>query len=70
MDHEGAHPRLKGMERIHIILVTKQVGLEHQKDIPTVEGNPLVQLTNFNVMFGEIVRDMNVSPEKEKKRYC
>jgi Ras-related protein Rap-2C len=51
--------------------------------VSTIEGNGLAQVwgcpfveasaknrTNVNEMFAEIVREMNFSPEKEKKSYC
>ncbi|KDR07159.1 Ras-related protein Rap-2c [Zootermopsis nevadensis] len=74
--------RVKGTERVPILLVANKVDLEHQREVPTSEGNGLAQVwgcpfveasaknrTNVNEVFAEIVREMNFSPEKEKKIY-
>lgn len=75
--------RVKGTERVPVLLVANKLDLEHQREVDTAEGNALAQLwgcpfveasakhrTNVNDVFAEIVREMNVSPEKEKKSYC
>ena len=75
--------RVKGTESLPILLVAIKVDLEHQREVSTIEGNGLAQVcgcpfveasaknrTNVNEMFAEIVREMNFSPEKEKKSYC
>lgn len=75
--------RVKGTERVPVLLVANKLDLEHQREVETSEGNALAQLwgcpfveasaknrTNVNEMFAEIVREMNFSPEKEKKSYC
>lgn len=75
--------RVKGSERVPILLVGNKVDLEHQREVPTLEGRTLAQFwgcpfveasaknrTNVNEVFAEIVREMNFSPEKEKKSYC
>nr|CAD7266007.1 unnamed protein product [Timema shepardi] len=72
--------RVKGIEKVPILLVANKVDLEHQREVPTSEGDGLAQIwecpfveasaknrTNVNEMFAEIVRQMNISPEKEKK---
>jgi Ras-related protein Rap-2C len=75
--------RVKGSERVPILLVGNKADLEHQREVSQAEGAALAQMwscpfveasaksrTNVNEMFAEIVREMNVSPEKEKKTYC
>lgn len=75
--------RVKGSERVPILLVANKIDLEHQREVPTIEGNTLAQIwgcpfveasaknrTNVNEVFAEIVREMNFSNDKEKKSYC
>ncbi|KAJ8887311.1 hypothetical protein PR048_013526 [Dryococelus australis] len=75
--------RVKGTERVPILLVANKVDLENQREVETNEGDGLARIwgcpfveasaknrTNVNEVFAEIVREMNVSPEKEKKNYC
>lgn len=75
--------RVKGSERVPILLVGNKADLEHQREVSAAEGTALAQMwscpfveasaksrTNVNEMFAEIVREMNFSPEKEKKTYC
>ncbi|KAF5283425.1 hypothetical protein FQA39_LY04801 [Lamprigera yunnana] len=75
--------RVKGTERVPILLVANKVDLEHQREVTTDEGDSLAKQwdcpfveasaknrTNVNEVFAEIVREMNFSPEKEKKSYC
>lgn len=65
------------------MLAGAQVDLEHQREVEFEEGRSLSQQwgcpfveasaknrTNVNEVFAEIVREMNFSPEKEKKTYC
>lgn len=75
--------RVKGSERVPILLVANKVDLEHQREVSKIEGGNLASswgcpfieasakdTTNVNEVFAEIVREMNISPEKEKKSYC
>lgn len=75
--------RVKGTERVPILLVANKVDLDHQREVDYADGYSLSQQwgcpfieasaknrTNVNEVFAEIVREMNVSPEKEKKIYC
>lgn len=75
--------RVKGVERVPILLVGNKVDLEHQREVPTNEGFGLAQLwgcpfveasaknkCNVNEVFAEIVREMNYNPAKDKRNYC
>ncbi|EEB18124.1 rap1 and, putative [Pediculus humanus corporis] len=75
--------RVKGTERVPILLVANKVDLEHQREVSHSEGSSLAQQwgcpfieasakqrTNVNEMFAEIVREMNFTPDSEKKSYC
>jgi len=75
--------RVKGSDRVPIMLVGNKVDLEHQREVSSVEGMALAQMwgspfletsakikTNVNPVFTEIVREMNDSPEVEKGTYC
>lgn len=75
--------RVKGTERVPILLVANKVDLEHQREVSAAEGSHLAQIwgcpfleasaksrTYVNDVFAEIVREMNFNPEKEKKSYC
>ncbi|XP_071453309.1 ras-related protein Rap-2c isoform X2 [Hetaerina americana] len=75
--------RVKGSDRVPVLLVGNKVDLEHQREVPAVEGQNLAQAwgcpfleasaknkTNVNEVFADIVREMNFNPEKEKKNYC
>ncbi|CAG9581331.1 unnamed protein product [Danaus chrysippus] len=75
--------RVKGSERVPILLVGNKADLDHQREVSQTEGSALAQMwgcpfveasaksrTNVNEMFAEIVREMNVSPEKDKRPYC
>lgn len=72
--------RVKGTERVPILLVGNKVDLECQREVPTVEGMALAQLwgcsfvessaknkTNVNEVFAEIVREMNLKSSKASK---
>lgn len=75
--------RVKGSERVPILLVGNKLDLEHQREVAEAEGRALAQMwscpfveasaksrTNVNEMFAEIVRQMNFSPDENKKPYC
>ena len=75
--------RVKGIEKIPMILVGNKADLEHQREVPSTEGSALSQYwscpfletsakstQNVNEVFIEIVREMNTSPVKEKKGCC
>ncbi|KAK3096113.1 hypothetical protein FSP39_023381 [Pinctada imbricata] len=75
--------RVKGIENIPMILVGNKADLEHQREVPTSEGQMLAQTwncpfletsakntQNVNEIFIEIVREMNTSPVKEKRKCC
>lgn len=73
--------RVKGTERVPILLVGNKVDLEGQREVPTVEGMALAQIwgcsfvessaknkTNVNEVFAEIVREMNLKSSAAKDR--
>lgn len=75
--------RVKGSERVPLLLVGNKVDLEHQREVTTNEGATLAQLwncpfleasaknrCNVNEVFAEIVREMNYNPAKDKRNYC
>ncbi|XP_017786099.1 PREDICTED: ras-related protein Rap-2b [Nicrophorus vespilloides] len=75
--------RVKGTERVPILLVANKVDLEHQREVTIQDGNslatqwscPFIEASakdkiNVNEVFAEIVREMNISPEKEQPSYC
>ena len=76
--------RVKGTDRVPILLVGNKVDLESQREVPTVEGMALAQIwgcsfvessaknkTNVNEVFAEIVREMNLkSSTKEREIVC
>lgn len=75
--------RVKGSERIPMILVGNKADLEHQREVPIPEGTSLAQhwgcpyletsaksTQNVNELFIEIVREMNSAPVKEQKGCC
>ncbi|XP_076435823.1 ras-related protein Rap-2c-like [Babylonia areolata] len=75
--------RVKGQERIPLILVGNKVDLESQREVPASEGMGLAQrwscpyletsakcTQNVNELFIEIVREMNSVPVREVKRCC
>lgn len=75
--------RVKGVDKIPMILVGNKCDLEHQREVPYQEGAGLAQTwscpfmetsakstNNVNEVFIEIVREMNTSPVKEKHGCC
>ncbi|XP_040566688.1 ras-related protein Rap-2c [Lepeophtheirus salmonis] len=76
--------RVKGTERVPILLVGNKVDLESQREVPTVEGMALAQIwgcsfvessaknrMNVNEVFAEIVREMNLkSNAKDREIVC
>jgi len=75
--------RVKGVDRIPMILVGNKCDLEHQREVPVNEGSTLAQTwgcpfmetsakstNNVNEVFIEIVREMNTSPVKESHGCC
>lgn len=75
--------RVKGVERIPIILVGNKSDLDSQREVQSSEGSSLAQYwgcpfvetsakvtSNVNEVFIEIVREMNSSPLKHNKRCC
>lgn len=75
--------RVKGTERVPLLLVGNKVDLEHQREVATRDGLALAQAwncpfveasarnkMNVNEVFAEVVREMNCNPAKEKRNYC
>lgn len=75
--------RVKGVERVPMILVGNKSDLDSQREVPQVEGAGLAQqwgcpfvetsaksTNNVNEVFIEIVREMNSAPLKHKKKCC
>ena len=76
--------RVKGTERVPILLVGNKIDLEGQREVPTVEGMALAQIwgcpfveasaknrMNVNEVFAEIVREMNMKPDhKDREIIC
>lgn len=75
--------RVKGVEKIPMLLVGNKNDLQHQREVPSSEGHSLSQYwgcpfleasakntQNVNEVFIEIVREMNTSPTKERKGCC
>ncbi|KAK3592216.1 hypothetical protein CHS0354_037373 [Potamilus streckersoni] len=75
--------RVKGIDKIPMILVGNKSDLEHQREVSFEEGHHLAQAWgcpfvetsaknthNVNEVFIEIVREMNTSPVKEKQDCC
>ena len=75
--------RVKGLDRIPMILVGNKADLGSQREVPVSEGASLAQhwgcpyletsaksTQNVNELFIEIVREMNSSPVKEVKGCC
>merc|ERR1712111_244557 len=73
--------RVKGTDRVPILLVGNKVDLEHQREVPTVEGMALAQIwgcsfveasakhrTNVNEVFAEIVREMNLKHSTKDRK--
>ncbi|XP_064615083.1 ras-related protein Rap-2c-like [Liolophura sinensis] len=75
--------RVKGEEKIPMLLVGNKSDLEHQREVPTTEASSLAQqwgcpfleasaknTQNVNEVFIEIVREMNTSPVKKRGGRC
>lgn len=75
--------RVKGTDRVPILLVANKVDLEHQREVQFHDGLALSRLWScpfieasaknrcgVNEMFAEIVREMNVNPSKKEANYC
>jgi len=76
--------KVKGSERVPILLVGNKIDLESQREVPTVEGMALAQIwgcpfveasaknkVNVNEVFTEIVREMNMKPDiKDTEVIC
>jgi Ras-related protein Rap-2C len=71
--------RVKGVDRVPIILVGNKADLEHLREVSSNDALALAQLwdcpfmeasakskTNVNELFAEIVREMNIQPVEEK----
>ena len=75
--------RVKGRDRVPMLLVGNKVDLAGQREVHTSEGAGLAQLwgcpfleasakqtKNVNEVFIEIVREMNCIPAKESSSKC
>jgi len=75
--------RVKGTDRVPMILVGNKCDMNHQREVHTTEGLSLSQLwecpflessakstQNVNEVFIEIVREMNTTPSKDKNSCC
>ena len=75
--------RVKGSDKLPILLVGNKCDLEHQREVHTSEGLALSQLwgspflessakstQNVNEVFIEIVREMNTSPVRDGNGCC
>lgn len=75
--------RVKGSDRVPILLVGNKVDIEHQREVSKQEGYALAQLWNspfmeasarsrhnVNEVFSEIVREMSYNSTKDKPNYC
>merc|ERR1712080_20979 len=76
--------RVKGTERVPILLVGNKVDLESQREVPQLEGMGLAQVwgcpfieasaknrMNVNEVFAETVREMNMKPDtKDREIIC
>lgn len=75
--------RVKGSDRVPILLVGNKVDIEHQREVSKQEGIALAQLWNspfmeasaksrhnVNEVFAEIVREMSYNSSKDKPNYC
>lgn len=70
--------RVKGVDRVPIILVGNKADLEHLREVSSTDALALAEMwdcpfmeasaksrTNVNELFAEIVREMNIAPVKE-----
>lgn len=76
--------RVKGMDKVPILLVANKLDLEYQREVSAAEGMALAQIWgcnfietsaknrhNVNEVFAEIVREMNLkSNGKDRKIVC
>ena len=75
--------RVKGTDKVPMLLVGNKCDLEHQREVNSADGLSLAQLwrcpflessakstQNVNEVFIEIVREMNCSPLKDKTGSC
>lgn len=75
--------RVKGTDKVPILLVANKVDLEPQREVPTVEGMALAQIwncsfiessakskTNVNEVFAEIVREMNLRTNSKERDFA
>ncbi|XP_064638863.1 ras-related protein Rap-2a-like [Lineus longissimus] len=75
--------RVKGIEKVPVVLVGNKSDLDQQREVSTEEGLSLAHLwgcpfveasakntQNVNEVFIEIVREMNYSPSKNKNGCC
>ena len=75
--------RVKGTDRVPILLVGNKVDIEHQREVSKHEGIALAQIwnspfletsakikANVDSTFAEIVREMSYNCGKEKPNYC
>lgn len=75
--------RVKGSERVPVLLVGNKCDLDNLREVHTSEGASLAQswgcpflessaksTTNVNEVFIEIVREMNCAPAREKNGCC
>ena len=75
--------RVKGSDRVPILLVGNKVDIENQREVSKHEGIALAQLWNspfmeasaksrhnVNEVFAEVVREMSYNSAKEKPDYC
>lgn len=75
--------RVKGTDRVPILLVGNKVDIEHQREVSKHEGIALAQMWNspfmeasaknrhnVNEVFTEVVREMCYNSAKEKPNYC
>merc|ERR1712008_110763 len=83
-DHERTNCQGQRHRKSADTLVGNKVDLEHQREVPTVEGMALAQIwgcafveasakhrTNVNEVFAEIVREMNLKHStKDREIVC
>ena len=75
--------RVKGTDKVPMLLVGNKCDLEHQREVLMTDGQALAQhwgcpfieasaksTQNVNEVFIEIVREMNTTPAKEKHGCC
>lgn len=75
--------RVKGTDRVPILLVGNKTDIEHQREVSQREGKSLAETwnapfmetsaknrSNVNDVFAEVVREMSYNSSKDKPRYC